>query len=62
MTPANEAAVDLFRQHLITLPGIWRIVERVMTAHSVVADPTIEDILAADSWARRRAVDSFPGK
>jgi 1-deoxy-D-xylulose 5-phosphate reductoisomerase len=34
---------------------IWDVVERTMRAHTVVASPSLDDIVAADAWARREA-------
>jgi len=55
LNAANEVAVQKFLEERIALPGIWRIVERVMAGHAVVAAPTLVDIMAADEWARRAA-------
>jgi 1-deoxy-D-xylulose-5-phosphate reductoisomerase len=53
---ANEAAVDAFCGGRIDFPGITATVRRVMEAHRNVEHPTLEQILEADSWARREAV------
>jgi 1-deoxy-D-xylulose-5-phosphate reductoisomerase len=52
MNAANEVAVSAFLDHRISFPRIWQLVEEVMNRHSPVAYPTLEEILAADSWAR----------
>jgi 1-deoxy-D-xylulose-5-phosphate reductoisomerase len=49
---ANEVAVDLFLNRKIGFPQITTAVSAVMDRHEVVAQPTLEDILAADRWAR----------
>ena len=49
---ANEVAVDAFLNRQITFPAIAEIVRRAMDRHSVVAHPTLEQILEADAWAR----------
>ena len=56
LNAANEVAVDAFLNGKISFPGIWQTVERVMTAHQVVAHPSLEDLIDADAWARRQAV------
>jgi 1-deoxy-D-xylulose-5-phosphate reductoisomerase len=56
LNAANEVAVDAFLNGKISFPGIWQTVERVMTAHQVVAHPALEDLIEADAWARRQAV------
>ncbi|MBI5386151.1 MAG: 1-deoxy-D-xylulose-5-phosphate reductoisomerase [Verrucomicrobia bacterium] len=52
---ANEIAVEAFVNHRINFPGITEMVRRVMADHEVVAHPTLEQILQADTWARREA-------
>ena len=51
MNAANEAAVVLFLDHKIPFPGITRRVEQAMARHTPVA-PTLDNVLAADTWAR----------
>ncbi len=52
---ANEVAVDAFLNRKINFPQITETVRRVMDAHQVVPQPTLEKILEADAWARRVA-------
>jgi 1-deoxy-D-xylulose-5-phosphate reductoisomerase len=52
---ANEVAVEAFVNRKINFPQITETVRRTMDAHQVVAQPTLEQILAADAWARRAA-------
>jgi 1-deoxy-D-xylulose-5-phosphate reductoisomerase len=52
---ANEVAVDAFVNRKINFPQITEMVCRVMDAHQVVQQPTLEKILEADVWARREA-------
>lgn len=52
---ANEVAVDAFVNRQITFPQITETVRRTMDAHQVVEHPTLDQILAADAWARREA-------
>ncbi len=49
---ANEAAVELFRAGDIRLTEIVELTERALTRHEPNPSPTLEDILAADRWAR----------
>lgn len=49
---ANEVAVELFINRKIGFPEITSHVAAVMDRHEVVARPTLEQILAADQWAR----------
>lgn len=55
LNAANEVAVEAFVNRKINFPQITETVSRTMGAHQVVAHPTLEQILAADVWARHEA-------
>jgi 1-deoxy-D-xylulose-5-phosphate reductoisomerase len=55
LNAANEVAVEAFVNRKLDFPGITVLVRRVMDAHQVVEHPTLEQILAADTWARAAA-------
>ena len=55
MNAANEVAVELFLDRHIKFTQIWQTVERVMQAHDVVRHPALEQLIAADAWARESA-------
>lgn len=55
LNAANEVAVDRFCRQTITFTGITHTVARVMDRHSVVSQPTLDEILDADRWAREEA-------
>jgi 1-deoxy-D-xylulose-5-phosphate reductoisomerase len=55
LNAANEIAVEAFVNRKINFPQITEIVRRTMDAHQVVSHPTLEQILAADIWARHEA-------
>ena len=55
LNAANEVAVQRFLDGGMAFSEIVPAVSETMAAHSVVEDPTLEDILAADAWARERA-------
>jgi len=55
LNAANEVAVERFIHHRIAFPDIVRITEKVMSKHKNISEPTMEDILAADGWAREEA-------
>jgi 1-deoxy-D-xylulose-5-phosphate reductoisomerase len=57
LNAANEVAVDAFLQRKCPFPAIWETVEKVMRSHESVAAPSLEAIVEADSWARRRAAE-----
>ena len=54
---ADEVAVQQFLDSRIGFVEIASVVESVLSKHDGIADPELEDILAADEWARREAED-----
>jgi 1-deoxy-D-xylulose-5-phosphate reductoisomerase len=57
MNAANEVAVEAFLKGEISFPDILRLVIEVCEAHTVRDHPGLEEILAADDWARRRVLE-----
>ena len=55
---ANEVAVDAFCDGRITFEQIPNVVARVMKRHEIVQHPALEQILGADTWARKEARES----
>jgi 1-deoxy-D-xylulose-5-phosphate reductoisomerase len=55
LNAANEIAVHRFLREDIRFPGIWKIVEEVMTQHNLVEQPSLDDVIEADRWARTAA-------
>lgn len=55
LNAANEVAVEAFLQGNLSFPRIWQTVEKTMSQISFVAQPSLEEILAADSEARQCA-------
>jgi 1-deoxy-D-xylulose-5-phosphate reductoisomerase len=55
LNAANEVAVDAFCSGQVSFDRISDTVSRAMAAHRVVAHPSLEQILAADAWARKEA-------
>jgi 1-deoxy-D-xylulose-5-phosphate reductoisomerase len=55
LNAANEIAVEAFVNRKINFPQITETVRRTMDAHKVVSHPVLEQILEADSWARKAA-------
>jgi 1-deoxy-D-xylulose-5-phosphate reductoisomerase len=51
---ADEAAVALFLAGQIGFTDIAHLVERALAQHPAVAQPTLEEIIAADEWARKK--------
>lgn len=56
LNAANEVAVERFLAGAIRFPEIARLVARTMEAHEPVSAPSLDDILAADAWARSSAL------
>lgn len=54
LNAANEAAVQAFTSGKIRFPEISRLVETTITQHRFQADPTLDDLLETDRWARSR--------
>lgn len=52
MNAANELAVHYFLQRQINFAQIPVFVEKVMQAHPIIDQPGLDEILAADLWAR----------
>jgi 1-deoxy-D-xylulose-5-phosphate reductoisomerase len=53
---ANEECVEAFREGRLPFLGIVDTVQRVVTEHDVTdTGVTLDDVLAADAWARMRA-------
>ena len=62
LNAANEVAVHAFLDLMISFNDIASIVTQTMAGHQVSSDPSLDDIIAADGWARKRAtklVDEF---
>ena len=55
LNAANEVAVESFCNRRITFDQIPELVARTMKRHEVVAHPTLDQIIAADLWARSDA-------
>ncbi len=55
LNAANEIAVDEFLKENLDFIGIARVIEKTLEAHKNKTNPAIEDIFAADSWAREEA-------
>jgi len=57
---ANEVCVEAFRENRLRFPAIVDTVGEVLAAHGVPSnqhDLTLDDVLAADAWAREAAAD-----
>jgi 1-deoxy-D-xylulose-5-phosphate reductoisomerase len=62
MAAADEVAVDHFLGGHITFLDIAKVIEATLSAHPGVSDPSLEEVLAADAWARQWAEDWLRAK
>ncbi|UCH43697.1 MAG: 1-deoxy-D-xylulose-5-phosphate reductoisomerase, partial [Dehalococcoidales bacterium] len=53
---ADEVAVDLFLSRSIKFTHIAPLIEKTLEAHVAISNPGLEEILAADAWARDKAL------
>ena len=58
---ADEVAVDLFLSQRIRFVDIARLIEQVLEAHKAKGHPGLDEIIAADNWARQRVHNLFSG-
>ncbi len=54
LSSADEIAVELFLSGRIKFTDIARLVEQALQQHKPIAQPTLEEIMAADTWAREK--------
>jgi 1-deoxy-D-xylulose-5-phosphate reductoisomerase len=54
LNAADEVAVELFLEERIGFLDIANMVEETLAQHQGISQPSLEDILAADAWARER--------
>jgi 1-deoxy-D-xylulose-5-phosphate reductoisomerase len=52
---ANEVAVGAFLAQKISFPAIYTVISQTLEEHLPATNPELDDIMAADSWARRAA-------
>jgi 1-deoxy-D-xylulose-5-phosphate reductoisomerase len=52
LNAANEVAVSAFMQKKIRFVDLPKIIEKVLNVHRVINNPSLDDILQADLWAR----------
>jgi 1-deoxy-D-xylulose-5-phosphate reductoisomerase len=59
LSAANEEAVGAFLAGQIPFTAIPEAIEEVMDAHPAAALRDLDDVLAADAWARRRSRETL---
>lgn len=55
LNAANEVAVACFLNKQISFMAIEKVIEETLTAHEQSENPTLEEILEIDQWARNEA-------
>lgn len=55
LNAVNEEAVYAFLNEKISLTDIYKIVQKGMEAHSGIINPSLQDIIDSDNWAREFA-------
>mgnify|MGYP001036219665 CR=1 FL=1 len=53
---ADEVAVELFLSQEIKFVDIARYIGLTLEQHQVISNPSLEEIMAADAWARERVM------
>jgi 1-deoxy-D-xylulose-5-phosphate reductoisomerase len=53
---ADEIAVELFLENRIDFTQIPEIIERTLSLHQSIDNPTLDEILEADNWARNTSL------
>lgn len=56
LAAADEVAVEQFALGAIRFTDIPKVVDATLSAHAGVADPSLDEVLAADGWARDYAL------
>ena len=56
LSAADEVAVELFLEERIGFLDIAHLIDETIAQHQSISQPSLEDILAADAWARERVI------
>ncbi len=56
LNATNEVAVSLFLKRKIRFIEIPKMIEKILKQHKPIKEPTLNEILKADAWARREAL------
>jgi 1-deoxy-D-xylulose-5-phosphate reductoisomerase len=59
MNAANEIAVEKFIRGEIKIPGIWKTIEKAMSSHKTIKNPSLDEILSADRETKARIQSSI---
>jgi len=58
---ADEVAVELFLAQKVKFIDIANLVEKVLEQHQSIPYPTLDEIIAADTWARQKVLQLTSG-
>jgi 1-deoxy-D-xylulose-5-phosphate reductoisomerase len=53
LNAADEVAVSAFMENKISFIDLPEIIEKILARHDSMNDPSLDDILQADRWARK---------
>jgi len=56
LNASNEVAVEMFLNKKISFTMIPKIIQKIMSKHRVIKDPTYAQIISTDNWAREEAL------
>jgi 1-deoxy-D-xylulose-5-phosphate reductoisomerase len=59
LNAANEQAVELFLNGKISFVQIPQLIEMACDRHNCVTQPGLDDIIAADTWARQSVAENL---
>jgi 1-deoxy-D-xylulose-5-phosphate reductoisomerase len=59
LNAANEIAVEAFLEDRVSFSNISRVIEEVLSCHTIVDDPSLDIVIEADQWARNTAGESI---
>ena len=55
LNAADEIGVSAFMENKIRFIDLPKVIETVLTSHNIIDNPSLDDILQTDLWARREA-------
>lgn len=55
LNAADEISVSAFMENKIRFIDLPKVIETVLTSHNIIDNPSLDDILQTDLWARREA-------
>ncbi len=56
LNSSNDKAVNLFLEGRISFTDIIRVTEKVVSVHAGIQEPSLDDIIAAEEWAKEEVL------